>query len=175
MSETSEIIYLIGALVFTGILAGYVYLWQRDREQGSVIESRKPSPTANLLKVQAYERLVVLVERIGFSSLLQRLPAGSLSAKQLAEVYIEAMRNEFEYNLTQQIYVSATLWQAVCDARDQQMFIIRKLLEAIPENASGSQLEASIHLLQNADQNASIQTIVLDAVKKEARLNLTSL
>ncbi len=175
MSETDVLIYQIGIAVLIAIAGVYLYFWQKGRKKGSGTRAEKRAQTAPLLKIQAYERLVVFIERCGFGSLLERFPAGTLDAKQLAEVYMESIRNEFEYNLSQQIYVSSTIWQAVCDAKNQQNFIIRELLKSLPADAPGLLLEKSIHILLETNQQASIQPLVLDAVKKEASYYLTQI
>lgn len=172
MFETGQPLYEIVIIVCIILFGLFFYRWQKERTPAQKTVPVIQTQTADIVKIQAYERLVTFVDRCGFGALIERLPAGSLSAKQLAEVYIESMRNEFEYNLSQQIYVSATIWQAVCDAKDQQVFIIKQLVDAIPANAPAEMLEKSIQILLKADQNASIQPVVLDAVKKEARQNL---
>jgi hypothetical protein len=175
MSETDVLIYQIGIAVVIAIVGVYLYYWQKDRRKGSGKTTEKPTQTAPLLKIQAYERLVIFVERCGFGSLLERLPAGTLDAKQLAQVYIEAIRSEFEYNLSQQIYVSPAIWQAICDAKNQQTFIIMELLKSLPADAPAQLLEKSIQILLETNQQASIQPLVLDALKKEATHYLTQI
>ena len=127
------------------------------------------------LTMQAYERLVTFIERSGFPALVSRLPAGNLDAMQLSEVFKEAIRTEFEHNLSQQIYVSEGAWQAICDMKDQQLFILTQLSQTLPANASGNDLNNAIQDFLQADTNASIQPLVLDVVKIEAKKVLSNL
>jgi hypothetical protein len=128
-----------------------------------------------LLTAQAYERLVAFTERSSFTALATRLPSGNMLAAELAEVFKEAIRGEFEHNLSQQIYVSETAWQVVTDLKDQQIFIIHELANAISGDAPGHLLVDSIKTFLEADALASIQPMVLDVLKKEARQYLAKI
>jgi hypothetical protein len=127
------------------------------------------------LKMQAYERLITLVQRMGFPSLSERLPAGTLTAKQLAAVYSETIISEFEHNISQQIYVSEEAWQSVSDLKNQQLFIIEQLVKTLPEAATAQTWLESINAFLHADPHASLQPLVLEAIKKEAKLVLSQL
>jgi len=134
-----------------------------------VVPLKNMSIVPSQLKMQAYERLLTLVQRMGFPALSERLPAGTLTAKQLAAVYAAAISSEFEHVITQQIYVSEELWQSVCDLKDQQLFIIEQLNKTLPETAMGSAWEDAWKAFLHADANASLQPMVLEAIKKEAK------
>jgi hypothetical protein len=127
------------------------------------------------LTMQAYERLVTFIERAGFPALVDRLPAGTLSATQLSDVFKEAIRTEFEHNLSQQIYIAEGSWQAICDMKDQQLFILTQLSLTLSANASGSDLTKAIQDFLAADTNASIQPLVLDLIRNEAKKVLSRL
>ena len=127
------------------------------------------------LTMQAYERLVTFIERAGFPALVDRLPAGTLSATQLSVVFKEAIRTEFEHNLSQQIYIAEGSWQAICDMKDQQLFILTQLSLTLSANASGSDLAKAIQDFLAADSNASIQPLVLDLIRNEAKKVLSRL
>lgn len=127
------------------------------------------------LTMQAYERLVSFVERAGFPALIDRFPAGELNASQLADTYKEAIRSEFEQNRSQQIYISEGCWQAISDMKDQQLFILAQLQLALPADAVAIDLNNAILSFLGADTNASIQPMVLDLVRLEAKKALTNL
>ncbi len=131
------------------------------------------SEISSMLSVQAYERLVTFADRSGLPALISRFPAGSLSANQLADVLKQAITQEFEHNLSQQIYVAESAWQAVVDMKEQQCFIIEQLLATLPSDANGEQLVEAIKTFLAADANASIQPIVLELLKTTARNNLS--
>lgn len=126
-----------------------------------------------MLIMQAYERLITFSERCGFKSLLERFPAGTMDATQLQVVYRESIRSEFEHNLSQQIYVPENIWQAVNDLKEQQLFIIEQVTAALPEKSPGTMLEAAILHFQESAPNASMQSLVLEALRNAARKQLS--
>jgi hypothetical protein len=133
------------------------------------------SEISSMLSVQAYERLVTFADRSGFPALISRFPAGCLIANQLANVLIQAITQEFEHNLSQQIYVAESAWQAVVDMKEQQCFILEQLLATLPSDASGELLVDALKTFLAADANASLQPIVLELLKTAARNNLSRL
>src|SRR5678816_4931261 len=64
------------------------------------------------LRLQAYERLVLLAERVALPNLISRLSQPGLSAREMQFLLIESIKQEYEYNSSQQIYVSETAWNA---------------------------------------------------------------
>ena len=100
------------------------------------------------------------------------MQAGNLTVRQLADVIKEAIITEFEHNISQQIYVSETAWQVVIDLKDQHIFIIKELLNTISKEDPGEVLIHAIATFLKADPNASIQPVVVDTLKKEARKHL---
>ena len=128
-----------------------------------------------MLSVQAYERLVTFADRSGLPALISRFPAGSLSANQLADVLKQAITQEFEHNLSQQIYLPEQIWQAIIDMKEQQIFILRQIKQSLPENAPANLLSMAIDSFLQADPNASMQPMILELLKTEARKNLQTL
>lgn len=70
------------------------------------------------LRLQAYERLLLLCERISIPNLVGRLRTEGASASDLRMAMLMAIKQEFEHNVTQQIYVSENLWKILLMARD---------------------------------------------------------
>jgi hypothetical protein len=127
-----------------------------------------------LLVLQAYERMVTFVSRSGLTALSERMQANEMSAQQLAGVYITTLQAEFEHNLSQQIYIPEKIWQAIEDMKDQQVFILRQLKTSLPDNAPAAMLPIAIQTFLQADANASMQPMVLELLKTEARQHLVN-
>lgn len=127
-----------------------------------------------MLKMQAYERLITFTDRCGFDALMDRFPAGSLDASQLLAVFRQGIKTEFEHNISQQIYVPDGIWQAVTDMKEQQLFILGQLTNAMPADAPGIHLELAIRHFQQADPQASMQPMVLEAIRHAAKQALNS-
>jgi hypothetical protein len=121
------------------------------------------------LQLQAYERLVMLTERIALPNLISRASQQGLSARDMQVVLIENIKQEFDYNLTQQIYVSPVAWEAVRNLKDQNMLVINQVASALPQEASGIDLNKILLEVLMKQQKGQLHTIVLEALNYEAR------
>lgn len=130
------------------------------------------NPEMRRLQLQAYERCIILCERLAFPSLLERSHYKELTASQLKNLLTQTIRQEFDYNISQQLYVSSAAWDALVNLKEQQIFILNQISAILPENASGQDMAARIMELLTHDENASLQPIVAAHLRKEARLLL---
>lgn len=121
------------------------------------------------LQLQAYERLVLLAERISLPTLISRITQPNQSAKEMQLHLIETIKQEFEYNASQQIYVSAIAWDAVRNLRDQNMLIINQVAGLLPPDAAGNELAKKILDVIMQQQDTALHTIVLNALNFEAK------
>jgi hypothetical protein len=169
MSNNDLILYG-GIFVVALVVILYLYNWWNEKKATRANPEAAPvnSPTLNL-RLQAYERLVLLAERISLPSLVTRIPSGELTAKQMQAVLVDQIKTEFDYNLSQQIYVAPTAWQAVSNLKEQNIYIVNQVANTLPQDAKGSELSRRIVDLLNADPQASLHPIVLDAINFEAK------
>jgi hypothetical protein len=120
------------------------------------------------LKLQAYERLTLYADRAAIKNIVPRLHQQNVTARDLQLALIQELNAEYEYNVSQQIYVSPELWQAITKLKDQNTFIINQIAGNIPHNASA--IDLSRTLLEFAStNNADVSKIVLDALQFEAK------
>lgn len=120
------------------------------------------------LKLQAYERLTVFAQRAGLGNLVGRMPVAGESAAALHAAMITELKNEYEYNASQQIYVTPEIWNAVSKLKDQNIYIVNQLAAGLPPEARA--VDLSKHIIQySLTQNAELNTIVLDAIQFEAK------
>ena len=82
--------------------------------------------------------------------------------------FLDNLKSEYEYNVTQQIYVSAEMWKAITKLKDQNIFVINQVAAALPVNASSMELSKALLEYSMAD-NADISKIVLEALQYEAQ------
>jgi len=106
---------------------------QEKRRQEIVLQN---SRTIVPLKLQAYERVVLFLERISLESLLVRVSTPGMSAQQLHSALLTTIRTEFEHNLSQQVYISPQAWEVVRNARSNMIKIINSEFEKLPGEAS---------------------------------------
>ena len=96
------------------------------------------------IRLQSYERIALFLERMKPESLLLRNPTNNLSAAQYRQVLLSAIRSELEHNLSQQVYVSAALWDATKKAKEETVKIINVADGKVGINASGTALATKI-------------------------------
>lgn len=128
-----------------------------------------PAFSTRPLQLQAYERLVVLAERIALPNLVSRVNQGGMSAKEMQLLLLESIKQEFEYNSSQQIYVSPLAWQALNNLKEQNMLIINQVAQTLAADAKGIDLNKRIMEIIMAQDKNALHTIVLDALNYEAR------
>ena len=121
------------------------------------------------LQLQAYERLVVLCERIAIPNLISRVNHPLANANEMQALMIENIKQEFEYNASQQIYVSKVAWDAVRNLRDQSILIINQVATVLPADAQANDLNKQLLQVMMDHQDAALHTIVLDALSYEAK------
>ncbi|MEY2972041.1 MAG: hypothetical protein ACO31C_02025 [Schleiferiaceae bacterium] len=96
------------------------------------------------LRMQAYERLALFLERISPSSLLVRVKAGSLSNGEYLLLLQKAIRDEFEHNLSQQIYVSDEVWEYVVTAKSAMASLLNTVSAQLEPGATGADLSKAL-------------------------------
>lgn len=106
------------------------------------------------LQLQAYERLVLFVERITPASLISRLNQAEFSAKDMHFAILQTIRTEYDHNISQQIYVSKASWEAVKSAKEQLINIINQVAANIPPDAGAKELNKKLleYVMANEDE-----------------------
>jgi hypothetical protein len=122
-------------LITAWILLRYLIKNDQDkRKQELVLQN---SRTVTPIKLQAYERIVLFLERTSLESMLVRISSPGMSAAQLHSALLTTIRSEFEHNLSQQIYMSPQAWEVVRNARSNMIKIINGEFEKLPPTATG--------------------------------------
>ena len=120
------------------------------------------------LRLQAYERLTLFAERASLKNLVSRTPSDGMTVVDLQIALSDAIRSEYEYNVSQQIYITPQMWKAIGNLKEQHIFIINQIAATLPSQASA--VELSKRLLEYvATTNSELNTIVLNALHFEAK------
>lgn len=127
------------------------------------------SRTVTPIKLQAYERIILFLERISLESLLVRISTPDMTASQLHLSLLTTIRSEFEHNLSQQIYMSQPAWEVVRNARSGMIKIINSEVEKLPANSSGmllsKQLLESIMAMDKEPTRAAIDYVKAEVAR----------
>jgi hypothetical protein len=161
--EESTISLIIAVLA---LLTALFTLLQKNRPQPV---SANDSFVTKPLRLQAYERLVLLCERIALPNLISRVSQPGFSAREMQMLLIDSIKQEYEYNASQQIYVSEQAWTAIRSLRDQNLLMINTIAKSLPQDASASDLNRQIIEAMMHEEKAALHTFVADTLNAEAK------
>jgi len=117
------------------------------------------------IRLQAYERIVLFLERINPNSMVMRLNKNTSASIFQAEV-LKTIRTEFEHNLSQQIYMSSKAWDATVKAKEETIKIVNIASTKVSNDATGMELAQSI--LQVCAQLTDMPSkTAVEIIKKE--------
>lgn len=167
----SNLIFI--AVIFALLVAGtLVFLFLRQRKELKLAQQNLPTDggaASRQLQLQAYERLLLLTDRIALPNLIQRLNTPGLSARDMQSLLTQSIRQEFEHNVTQQMYVTPEAWDAVRNFKDQNLLIINQIGSFLPQEAGSNDLNKALLELLMQNPKASLQDIVSEALSFEAK------
>ena len=138
----------------------------KKMEQQLRTETRKDTLP---LRLQAYERLSVFLERISPVNLIPRTVQPGMTAQMLKQALIQSIRMEYEHNISQQIYVSTNVWRTVSIVKDELIKDINLLTVSMPADTPAKELSKRIleHYLESEHVLPSQQA--LDLLKTEVK------
>lgn len=156
------LVFLTAWIIFRNMIRN-----DQDKRRQEIILQNARSITP--IKLQAYERIVLFLERISIESLLVRVSTPEMKAFQLQSAMLTTIRNEFEHNLSQQVYMSPQAWEVVKNARSNIIKIINSEAEKIKEDSPA--IEFSKQLLACIMELEKEPTrVAIDFLKSELAL-----
>jgi hypothetical protein len=171
--ETSTIIISIGVVVVLFII--YYYFYQKDKKkvpEETIINTppaAAPPGSTQPLQLAAYERLVILADRIAIPNLISRSSQPGLGKTEMQQLLTQTIKQEYDHNLSQQIYVSADAWDAVRSLKDQNIHLINQVASVLPAEANGMDLNKKILDFVLNQPQGSMHTLVQEAISAEAK------
>ena len=138
----------IAVLLFLVVFAVAAYLiytltkqYFNNRHQARLIDLQQQRAQPTLpLRLQACERLILLCERISIPNLISRLRTEGASVNDLRLAMLIAIQQEFEHNITQQLYVSENLWSIIILSRNNTADIVNMVAQKLDAQADSSLL-----------------------------------
>lgn len=166
--NTSEIILSgIIALLLAAFL-GYLF-WQQRKSAKDETTGTAADQATRTLQLQAYERLTLLVDRIALHNLISRVNRSGISAREMQTLLTHSLREEFDYNITQQIYVTPQAWNAVKNLKEQNMLVVNQLANALPPHATGLDLNKLVLEYLMNDKKGQLHEVVSEVLSYEAK------
>lgn len=161
-----ELLFAALPAVVVGVVAYYLFqsFFQNEDRRRRYALHRDAQKHALPLRLQAYERLTLLLERIDPTRLLIRLTPQSNDKTEYENYIIAQIELEYEHNLTQQVYVSAECWNVITTAKNATIQTIRKT-NMSPRIDSANKLREE--LLSDLFEKQSPSSIALAHLKLE--------
>ena len=156
--------FLLPAVV-TGAVAFYFFRLHTNNEEGRrrYLLHRDSQKSALPIRLQAYERMALFLERISIPNLIVRVSPKSSDKNDYENLLIRTIEKEFEHNLSQQIYMSDECWNIIKAAKNATIQMIRKA--SMSESDSSDKLREDI--LNSTMDKQSPSATALSFVKKE--------
>lgn len=96
------------------------------------------------MQVDAYQRMVLLLERIAPNNIIMRLNNPGLPARAFQQKLLENIRNEFEHNLAQQIFISPEAWMLVKNSKEEVVKIVNMAATKMTDTALAGDLSRAV-------------------------------
>ncbi|MXV51886.1 hypothetical protein GS399_12950 [Pedobacter sp. HMF7647] len=131
-----------------------------------LIEQRKASAQHIIpLRLQAYERAILFIERINPSNMLLRLHVAGLSAAEMQKLILAEIRTEFQHNVTQQLYISESSWAVLKKIKDDTIILINGSFAQMNSDSNAGDFSRTIlNKLASAD---NVYDAALHLIKKD--------
>lgn len=159
-------IVLPSLLVF---LAGYLAVAKMLRNEADRRKAERIQANQRIsipVRLQAYERLVLFLERISPESLIVRVNQPNIDAKTLQSSLLTTIRAEWEHNLSQQLYVSNEAWELTRNAKGNMIKLINICAERVdPDAPSIAFSQKILELMVELEQHPT--SIAIAQLKKE--------
>lgn len=125
------------------------------------------------LRLQAYERLTIFIERTHSRQLMTRVYQEGMTVADLRYVMVYTINTEFEHNLSQQIYVSRKVWHTVKGVKEQEIAMIHQLAQQLNAQAPAKELQVKLaDFFMTADGELPGE-MALNLINEEARTVLS--
>ena len=161
--------YLLPALVVFMVV--YIMLRNFTKEENArrkYLLAKESQKTTLPIRLNAYERMVLFLERISPDSLLVRLQDDTLTALQYHASLLIDIRAEYEHNVAQQVYISDEAWSMVKNAKENIIQLINACAAKVPPEAPSAQL-AQVILSTYNNSETSPTLLAISYIKNEIK------
>ncbi|GIZ08472.1 hypothetical protein [Flavobacterium sp. UMI-01] len=160
--------YTLPSLI-TGGVAYYLFdsYFKDQQHTRKWLLQKETKPAIMPLRLQAYERMTLLMERINPAQLLVRVPPIATDKKAYQDYLIAQIEQEFEHNLAQQIYISAKCWAIILTAKNAtiQMILVNPKKDNV-EDANGLRESILKELLEKSAPSNTAIAFIKDEVSE---------
>ncbi|MFM6953131.1 MAG: hypothetical protein ACKOXR_08355 [Bacteroidota bacterium] len=173
----SDTIFILCLIVLPALLVFFTAQYMMKQHIANSVQLVKTEilktnlNTFTPLKLQAYERIALFLERTSIPALIQSYAQAGQSARGFAAAATHAIKEEYSYNVSQQIYVSTQMWTLVKAIKEQHIQLFQNISASLPADATAADLSQKlIEYLQSMEIQP--QDRGLEFMKNEIALTL---
>lgn len=159
-------------LICTSVIVKRFLVTETERKRLAIFQEGLSKTM--MLRLQAYERLSIFTERIHPRSLISRLYEPNYTVQQFHLILVQNIQQEFEHNLSQQIYVSNQVWKTVTTVKEQELAMINKIGGSIDPQLPAREMVNKIMEYLKHDDTVMPVEIALEMINNEAKLVLSN-
>ena len=169
MLDTTTVLTVVIAVIIGLFVATLIYLQQKIGVAAKAVDK-----DTQLLKLQAYERLILLANRIAIPHLISRLQQDGISSSSLSStdqqlLLVATIKEEFEHNITQQLYVSKTAWDAVTNFKEKNILLIHQAAATLPVGSNAGELNRLLISFLANDASGDMHQLVSEVLSLEVK------
>lgn len=170
MSTAEVLLEVLKYVAPAGFVLGAVALVlkeQRSRKEAADRHKIYQKTFAHLvpLRLQAYERLIIYIERIGLENLLTRVDPQGKTARVFQMQLTAEVREEFTHNIAQQLYIKSETWAEVATAKERVIAMVNQVAKSLPPDAPA--IELARRMINEMVKSETSPTLAAHAALKQ--------
>lgn len=163
---TVTIAFILASMIFAKYYFKRLDLNQSIAIQGKLIQQKQAFLLP--LKAEAFQRVILYLERIHPSALSFRLIQPNMNALLLQSLMLKSVREEFDHNVAQQMYLSAESWSKIKNAKEETVQLINVAASQMKPDSTANDFATALVSI-TAEINPLPSEIALEYLKKEWR------
>lgn len=173
MTNILLIILIVAVMIFGFWLIQYSQFRNEEKKRQWELK-RESQKSVSPIRLRAYERLALLLERTTPEHMLMELnnkqpeALGAWTVPQLQQYLLQTVRMEFDHNQSQQVYVSEDVWSLIVDARNQMAVFITTMAGQLPKDADAMTYAKTL-LTAYRSNGTTPSDKALEELKQEAK------
>ena len=166
------IYFTIPALLVFGITYFLMQKMMTEQQKLRILELKKQqNEQITPIRLQAYERLTLFLDRTSLDNLVLKLSKRGQSANQLRHELMQTVQSEYNHNISQQIYVSNEAWEMITAVKEQVLNTVENCYAQCDDTESGPGLGKKI-LTKLMDGKTISTQRAIQLLKKEIEIAL---
>jgi hypothetical protein len=169
MLDTTTFLTVVIAVIIGVFVAILIYLQQKIG-----LATKAVDKDTKILKLQAYERLILFANRISIPHLISRLQQEGNSSSNISStdqqlLLVATIKEEFEHNVTQQLYVSKIAWDAITNFKEKNILLIHQAAATLPVGSNAGELNRLLISFLANDPSGDMHQFVSEVLSLEVK------